>query len=679
MPIRVKEEERIERIIRNLLKLPENRRCINCNSLGPQYVCTTFWTFVCTNCSGVHREFSHRVKSVSMAKFNTEEVNALQAGGNERAREIYFKEWDPQRHSFPDCSNQNRLRDFIKHVYVDRKFTGGRSMGKLAMVKTDTKEDSCDWHSGERPSSGQRSDDRSSKYYIDERRSPGYKLDNVRSSTHRNRPVNFEIVDDRFRDDGYGSGKRSETHRPSNAESRARGKSPVYQKSRNVISPPVVRPVRDILGDNVPNLRVGESPEANDRMDNESSTHGTKTESSNDPGSVDRKSQEHKRVNSGSLIDFSADLEPADPAAVPQTQQTALSIDGGNGASVQSSTKANASDASNANSLESIFFELSAPPAGPVDIMSAAPGNAVAPSATPVALSSTPTAFNTGDASASSPFGMAPMPPSSSSDSMARATDDSPNIQQTSPSVGAFYNQTWTSSLTPNAQDSSSAAAGDSSQPSSKVVQDTTSGLGSQTLLVETKSRGRQELPSDLFTASHSSFPAPVPSWQVHPPYGMGYGMQYHPTAMSTPAFPNSAKSRNPFDLNDDNTQAQGPMLPSMLPVQGALPNSSAPTALLYTADTHSSHLMQPQASSYGSIPPSQIPSSGMSPSPGAFMGQQFPNNMPFPRPQKVDTVSRGNDAFASLNPIQQPISRYSAPTSTPNSASSSSGGNPFA
>lgn len=33
MSNRMKEEERIERIIRNLLKLPENRRCINCNSL----------------------------------------------------------------------------------------------------------------------------------------------------------------------------------------------------------------------------------------------------------------------------------------------------------------------------------------------------------------------------------------------------------------------------------------------------------------------------------------------------------------------------------------------------------------------------------------------------------------------------------------------------------------------
>jgi hypothetical protein len=29
------------------------------------------------------REFTHRVKSVSMAKFSAEEVSALQAGGNE--------------------------------------------------------------------------------------------------------------------------------------------------------------------------------------------------------------------------------------------------------------------------------------------------------------------------------------------------------------------------------------------------------------------------------------------------------------------------------------------------------------------------------------------------------------------------------------------------------------------
>ncbi|EXC69639.1 putative ADP-ribosylation factor GTPase-activating protein AGD14 [Morus notabilis] len=49
-----KEEERNEKIIRGLMKLPPNRRCINCNSLGPQYVCTNFWSFVCMTCSGIH-------------------------------------------------------------------------------------------------------------------------------------------------------------------------------------------------------------------------------------------------------------------------------------------------------------------------------------------------------------------------------------------------------------------------------------------------------------------------------------------------------------------------------------------------------------------------------------------------------------------------------------------------
>ena len=83
------------------------------------------------------REFTHRVKSVSMAKFTSQEVTALQEGGNkvdmhelfseicqvffpfvflssqffmldssvfysQHAKEIYFKELDPQRHSVPD-------------------------------------------------------------------------------------------------------------------------------------------------------------------------------------------------------------------------------------------------------------------------------------------------------------------------------------------------------------------------------------------------------------------------------------------------------------------------------------------------------------------------------------------------------------------------------------------------
>ncbi|XP_076909762.1 putative ADP-ribosylation factor GTPase-activating protein AGD14 [Bidens hawaiensis] len=125
-----KVEERNEKIIRGLMKLPPNRRCINCNSLGPQYVCTNFWTFVCMTCSGIHREFTHRVKSVSMSKFTSQEVEALQEGGNQRAREIFFRDWDPREQRLPDNSNVDKVRDFIKRVYVDKKFFASKTSGK---------------------------------------------------------------------------------------------------------------------------------------------------------------------------------------------------------------------------------------------------------------------------------------------------------------------------------------------------------------------------------------------------------------------------------------------------------------------------------------------------------------------------------------------------------------------
>ncbi|GJN41477.1 hypothetical protein PR202_gn00859 [Eleusine coracana subsp. coracana] len=140
MASRVKEDERNERIIRGLLKLPANKRCINCNNLGPQYVCTNFSTFVCTNCSGAHREFTHRVKSISMAKFTAQEVTALQEGGNERAREIFFKEWDAHRNAYPDSSNADKLRNFIKHVYVERRYTGERSTDRPPRGRDDKDE-----------------------------------------------------------------------------------------------------------------------------------------------------------------------------------------------------------------------------------------------------------------------------------------------------------------------------------------------------------------------------------------------------------------------------------------------------------------------------------------------------------------------------------------------------------
>nr|GEY28413.1 probable ADP-ribosylation factor GTPase-activating protein AGD14 isoform X1 [Tanacetum cinerariifolium] len=163
---------------------------------GPQYVCTSFWTFVCTTCSGIHREFTHRVKSVSMAKFTSQEVSALQGGRNSSAKEIYFKEWDAQRQSFPDSSNVERLRDFIKHVYVDRRYSGERSLDKPLRAKTGEVE--------------------------------GYDQDFKKS------PARIDVVNDWRREDRFGNGRRSD-----DGGSKVEGRSPDRQSNPDMSSPPI--------------------------------------------------------------------------------------------------------------------------------------------------------------------------------------------------------------------------------------------------------------------------------------------------------------------------------------------------------------------------------------------------------------------------------------------------------
>ncbi|PSS20882.1 ADP-ribosylation factor GTPase-activating protein [Actinidia chinensis var. chinensis] len=397
MANRVKEDEKNERIIRNLLKLAENRRCINCNSLGPQYVCTNFWTFVCTTCSGIHREFTHRVKSVSMAKFSSQEVSALQGGGNARAKEVYFKEWDPQRQSVPDTSNVEGLRDFIKHVYVDRRYAGERSFDKPPRTnmgevedsyeskRTDTYEggsrsppyeDTYERRYGDRPSPGGRSDDKNYRNSYNERRSPGYDQESRQfGDFRRSPPAHNEIVNDWRREDRFGDGKRSEDGRVSDGSSKIEGRSPDHPKDLHVSSPPMARPVREILGDNVSPLRIIEPPKANSGRAIDGSVRTQRTASSNSLASSNGNPAELRRESSGILIDLDAVPEPSPTAVLPQIQQTTVgqsitppstSSNADNWACFDSTPEVKMSQApANANSLESVLSQLSVPASVP--------------------------------------------------------------------------------------------------------------------------------------------------------------------------------------------------------------------------------------------------------------------------------------------------------------------------
>ncbi|KAF3635496.1 putative protein VERNALIZATION INSENSITIVE 3-like [Capsicum annuum] len=680
-----REDERNERTIRNLLKLPDNRRCINCNSLGPQYVCTNFWTFVCTTCSGLHREFTHRVKSVSMAKFTSQEVSALQGGGNASAKEIYLKEWDPQRNSLPDGSNVERLRDFIKHVYVDRRYSGERSFEKPPRGKMAEAEKTDTYQGGSRSPPNEEIYERR---YSD-RPSPGGRSSGGRSPGYDQRsPARAEVINDWRREDRFGNGRRSDDGRTSDGGSKFESMSPDRTSDLDTSSPPMVRPVREILGDSVSPLRVIEPPKTNGgRSAADGSMQTQRTASSSSLASSNGNPVELKTETS--LIDFDDVPEPPASAPAAQIQQSVTVMPAAqptksaadNWANFDSFAEVKASPApSNTNLLETVLSELSAPATATAP--SGSPGGSAAPF-TP--FSSFAPGAATMDNSAAFPLGGAPAastgPTSTLPVSGGNALANTPGgqwsnmqPQQTSlfpmggaqaisplstPAAGGpSANQQWNSSVAPSILGFPSSATAQAPQAVHPVLPEANS--------VEIKSSGRKELPADLFAVNYSSVPGVFPGWHTGPQHGYGFAMQYN-MSMAPNALPQPSKSSNPFDAINEPT-SQAPTFPSMASLQGALPNMAAPTGLL-----HTSSLGAPTSHPLGM--PQQAPSYASAVPPGSYMGHQVAGSMP-QRPPGIANFGFDGVAFGGQNSNQQSGGLYSAPPTQ--NTFSSSGGNPF-
>ncbi|XP_022157559.1 probable ADP-ribosylation factor GTPase-activating protein AGD14 [Momordica charantia] len=710
MASRVKEDEKNERIIRGLLKLQENRRCINCNSLGPQYVCTNFWTFVCTTCSGIHREFTHRVKSISMAKFTSQEVSALQEGGNQRAKDIYFKELDPQRHSFPDSSNVMRLRDFIKHVYVDRRYSGDRNFDKPPRGKTGEKEESYEtrrtdtYQGGSRspPYEDRRYNEKSSpggRSFVDERRSPGSDQENRQYGDFRRSPARPEVVNDWRREDRFGNGKRVEDGRLSDGDSKIGGRSPERPNDLDSSSPPTIRPVRDILGESISPLCVIEPPKSSGSKVTDSSVHKQRTASSSSLGSISENIVETKVEPAGSLIDFDAEPEPI-ASAVPQPPQssapqsvtdTVTTNNDNNWASFDVTPQAPPAPA-NVGTFESVLSQLSV--SASVPGVSGSHGATGAVPAAPVGnMTTLPTGFDpnfgsggnthmpppfAGGAPSHAPVsGLSTFPPSgqwpnmqSQVHSLFPGGNSQPVAQQFPSSNDRSINQPWNASLPANSQGPLSNPAAHAPQDFSSHAQPIASGV-SHTPAPEVKSSGRTELPADLFALNYSSFPAPVPGWQTVPPRAMGYIMPYNST-MPVPSFPQSATSTNPFDLSSEQSQ-----FPSMAPLQNALPSGQPTSNLMHSSGygnpTSTWMPLQPP-SNLSQLPP-QAPYPSTMPS-TPYMGQQVASNVQPYRHPGLGNYGNQGAAHGYTDMGQQTASRFTAPA-TPNPFSSM-GGNPF-
>jgi len=118
----LKQDERNQRILRELIQQPGNRKCMDCSAKGTNAAVIDFGTFVCQTCSGIHREFGHRVKSISMATFKPEEIEKLKRIGNDNARKIWLAKWTPSDFPEPDPTRHKQIRDFMNAKYVMKKW-----------------------------------------------------------------------------------------------------------------------------------------------------------------------------------------------------------------------------------------------------------------------------------------------------------------------------------------------------------------------------------------------------------------------------------------------------------------------------------------------------------------------------------------------------------------------------
>ncbi|EEB11873.1 protein AGE2, putative [Pediculus humanus corporis] len=119
---RKKQDEINLKILRKLVSLPGNKQCFDCNQRGPTYVNVTIGSFVCTTCSGLLRGLTppHRLKSISMATFTSEEIESLKSKGNEYCKKVWLASYNSE--NIQNAKDEHLVRDFMVAKYEKKLY-----------------------------------------------------------------------------------------------------------------------------------------------------------------------------------------------------------------------------------------------------------------------------------------------------------------------------------------------------------------------------------------------------------------------------------------------------------------------------------------------------------------------------------------------------------------------------
>lgn len=118
-----KQEDKHLNLLKELLSIPTNKSCFDCNQRGPTYANTTIGSFVCISCSGKLRGMTppHRVKSVSMASFGMDEIDFLRTRGNQFCRQVWLAHFTLADSRF-DYKDDQKFKDHLSAKYEKKRW-----------------------------------------------------------------------------------------------------------------------------------------------------------------------------------------------------------------------------------------------------------------------------------------------------------------------------------------------------------------------------------------------------------------------------------------------------------------------------------------------------------------------------------------------------------------------------
>eukprot|EP01138_Halocafeteria_seosinensis_P000667 gb/GECG01000683.1/.p1 GENE.gb/GECG01000683.1/~~gb/GECG01000683.1/.p1 ORF type:complete len:364 (+),score=66.28 gb/GECG01000683.1/:1-1092(+) len=124
-PSKDEETQRNRQIISDLLKLPSNRVCADCEAKDPRWASATLGSFICIRCAGIHRNLGVHisfVRSATLDDWSSKHVKNMVKWGNDRVNE-YYEAHVPDDYYIPDENDSNSVVEkWIRDKYEREKF-----------------------------------------------------------------------------------------------------------------------------------------------------------------------------------------------------------------------------------------------------------------------------------------------------------------------------------------------------------------------------------------------------------------------------------------------------------------------------------------------------------------------------------------------------------------------------